>query len=479
MRVPDARWDEGPSDQPLRVAVIGAGISGLACAYELRKGGAEVVVYESEDHVGGRMATRVKDGFHFDIGADHLCDHYVQMKALCSELGVEWEEMRHVEYAVIRGKQAVPLHHAVSWWSKLKLAFQFFRVPEGTEVLDLNTVAEYDTQNAYDFVVDRCGQEVADYWVDAFCTAYEFHGAKEISVGALFALMDALKSRREDWDLQRTKGGMRALPEALAKTLDVRLSTPVNRVRVGEKPNEIIVEAAEGPRRYDKVVLACEATATRRILADPSDSQRLLLEAVRYASTISTAFRVDVGSMPPTTLFWVPVGESPRVASYANETMKGDQVIHDGKSLVSVWLHEGFAKELMDRSDEEIYSAVAEALLEVCPGLTSTEQLESHDLQRWPQAEPKFYHGYLRRVRDFLELSQGEDGVYFSGDYLNAPWTEGALRRGQQVARQILASQLIDVLPEPSLSASPTSSWRRRRSPRRWASRLAARTNSR
>jgi uncharacterized protein with NAD-binding domain and iron-sulfur cluster len=119
-------------EAPSRVAVVGAGISGLTCAYELQKGGADVVVYESSDHVGGRMSTRVKDGLYFDIGADHLCDHYVHMKSLCAELDIEWEQMRHVEYAVIRDHEAVPLHQAVGWWSKMKLAMQYSPVDRGS-----------------------------------------------------------------------------------------------------------------------------------------------------------------------------------------------------------------------------------------------------------------------------------------------------------------------------------------------------------
>ena len=57
-----------------RIAIIGAGISGLTAGYELKKAGFDVTVYEKEALVGGRMSTRVIEGFHFDIGADHLWD---------------------------------------------------------------------------------------------------------------------------------------------------------------------------------------------------------------------------------------------------------------------------------------------------------------------------------------------------------------------------------------------------------------------
>ena len=45
-----------------RIAVVGAGIAGLSCAYELQKQGFEVVVFEQDDHVGGRMWTSEKKG---------------------------------------------------------------------------------------------------------------------------------------------------------------------------------------------------------------------------------------------------------------------------------------------------------------------------------------------------------------------------------------------------------------------------------
>ncbi|PKA60610.1 Protoporphyrinogen oxidase, mitochondrial [Apostasia shenzhenica] len=52
----------------MRVAVVGAGISGLAAAYELAVAGAEVVVYEKEDYLGGHARTVTVDGVDLDLG---------------------------------------------------------------------------------------------------------------------------------------------------------------------------------------------------------------------------------------------------------------------------------------------------------------------------------------------------------------------------------------------------------------------------
>ena len=55
-----------------RIAVVGAGIAGLACARALRDAGHEVRVFEKSRGVGGRMATRRTDHGTFDHGAQYF-----------------------------------------------------------------------------------------------------------------------------------------------------------------------------------------------------------------------------------------------------------------------------------------------------------------------------------------------------------------------------------------------------------------------
>lgn len=52
----------------MKVAVVGGGISGLVSATVLAKAGAEVVLYEKEDRLGGHAKTVVVDGMDLDLG---------------------------------------------------------------------------------------------------------------------------------------------------------------------------------------------------------------------------------------------------------------------------------------------------------------------------------------------------------------------------------------------------------------------------
>ena len=55
------------------IAIIGAGMSGMICARNLKDAGYEPIVFEKSRGVGGRMATRrTNEGLQFDHGAQYV-----------------------------------------------------------------------------------------------------------------------------------------------------------------------------------------------------------------------------------------------------------------------------------------------------------------------------------------------------------------------------------------------------------------------
>lgn len=56
----------------MRIAIVGAGISGLACGQRLQGAGHVVELFEKSRGTGGRLATRRRDIAHFDHGAQYV-----------------------------------------------------------------------------------------------------------------------------------------------------------------------------------------------------------------------------------------------------------------------------------------------------------------------------------------------------------------------------------------------------------------------
>jgi predicted NAD/FAD-dependent oxidoreductase len=72
-----------------RVAIIGAGISGLACARQLAKAGVSVVVFDKGRGIGGRVATRWAGNLQFDHGAPFVRAQRDDFSALLASLTVD------------------------------------------------------------------------------------------------------------------------------------------------------------------------------------------------------------------------------------------------------------------------------------------------------------------------------------------------------------------------------------------------------
>ena len=73
---------------PPSAVVIGAGISGLTCAYRLQRRGVSVLLLESSSRVGGMIRSVLQDdGFLFELGPQS-CMVDAPLFALIEELGL-------------------------------------------------------------------------------------------------------------------------------------------------------------------------------------------------------------------------------------------------------------------------------------------------------------------------------------------------------------------------------------------------------
>src|SRR5215213_206866 len=68
--------------------VVGAGLSGIAAADALERGGARVVICEAGEEVGGRTRSRRIDGQVVDLGGEMLGSYYSRLPRLAARLGL-------------------------------------------------------------------------------------------------------------------------------------------------------------------------------------------------------------------------------------------------------------------------------------------------------------------------------------------------------------------------------------------------------
>src|SRR3989449_10674382 len=73
----------------MTVAVVGAGLAGLAAAWELHQASADVVVLDAGRHPGGVIVTERRDGFVMEGGPDGFLAAEPDIQDLARALGME------------------------------------------------------------------------------------------------------------------------------------------------------------------------------------------------------------------------------------------------------------------------------------------------------------------------------------------------------------------------------------------------------
>ncbi len=435
----------------MKVAVIGGGIAGLTCAWELHKAGIDVEVFEREATVGGRMSTRTKDGLDFDLGANFLIRAYRGVNALAEEMGIERRQASPVAHIVYRGGRPYSMNFssirsifrmgALDLHSRFRFLAFVIRARNAHKDLDFFDLGQVpddlNQEDAYTFAKREVGQEFADYIVDSFNTCMMFSRSTELSTAAFMSLFSMMADPAYDFSVLYADGDMRSIPDALADRMVVHRGQPV--LSLTAQSGAWRVDTKSSSTAFDRVVLAATPKAALAILGDDAGGHRALLEQTRYAATINVSFRVPKETLGHVHCFYVPYVENRIVSEFTNESLKGDHNTHEGTSLVNVGLHEEAALSLLDAPDTQIFEVARRELLTLNADLRAVaDHVQAYDLQRWPEAIPKYDCGQIARVKDFLRDGQGHDGLYLCGDYMNAPWIEGASRSGQKTARLLI-----------------------------------------
>ncbi|HNJ98780.1 MAG TPA: FAD-dependent oxidoreductase, partial [Ilumatobacteraceae bacterium] len=211
----------------LDVIVIGAGLAGLRAAADLVASGADVVVLEARDRVGGRVwSHHFADGQVAERGAEFIDGSHREVLALAAQLGLQLTTRDNATdtraVLVDAGGRAVPYHlHATlaEGWALWEAALATLRPTDEFEAGTLQALIDGLGASAIARLV--IGREVR--------TEYMLPPSE---VSQRFAAQLATVQVPAERERHRIVGGNDQLARRLAATLGerVRLSTPVRSV---------------------------------------------------------------------------------------------------------------------------------------------------------------------------------------------------------------------------------------------------------
>ena len=97
----------GSSDDK-RIIVVGAGLAGLSCAYELNQAGFNVILIEARSRPGGRVRTYrdpFADNLYAEMGAEYVDSTDNLVKQYCNKFGLKVLPAKQYDGVYIRGRR--------------------------------------------------------------------------------------------------------------------------------------------------------------------------------------------------------------------------------------------------------------------------------------------------------------------------------------------------------------------------------------
>ncbi|GAY65555.1 hypothetical protein CUMW_242080 [Citrus unshiu] len=169
------KWRVDFSGSAKRVAVVGAGVSGLAAAYKLKSNGVNVMVFEADERAGGKLMSISKDGLIWDEGANTMTESEMEVKGLLDDLGIREKQQfpisQYKRYVVRNGVPfliptnpiALITSNFLSAQSKIILEPFLWKKSDSAKVSD-----EDAKESVGGFFQRHFGREVVDFLIDPF-----------------------------------------------------------------------------------------------------------------------------------------------------------------------------------------------------------------------------------------------------------------------------------------------------------------------
>lgn len=305
----------------MRVAIIGAGVAGLACARALAGRDelgalASLDLYEAGPRAGGHVYTVDADGHAIDMGFI-VCnrERYPHFMRLLDGLGVK------TRATTMAFSVALPAHD-LEWgsgdlgamfadrrrlvdrrhWRFLLEVVGFLRRARadlGTALVASASLDEYlAARGGSPELRERFAIPLAAaLWSLAPDRCGEFPAATYLAFLDQHGMLHATHAPR--WET--VVGGSRTYVDALVADLRrharfaLHVGTPV--ATVARDADGVTVVAGGRERRYDRVVLATHADTALALLANPSEDERAVLGAFRYSEN-HTVLHTDRAFLP-------------------------------------------------------------------------------------------------------------------------------------------------------------------------------------
>jgi oxygen-dependent protoporphyrinogen oxidase len=445
----------------VQALVVGGGISGLVCAYALRKAGIDAQLVEASPRPGGVISSVTRDGFLLELGPQSFSSTPA-LRELCVDLGISDALLqappRAPRYVLIDGiLRPVPLSPLAFLVSSL------FNVSTKRALLrDIfaRSSPPHGDESVADFVRRKFSPQLLDRLVSPFVSGIYAGDPERLSVRSSFPqlyeaekvagsvvrgmlrLAKSKKSSRERPTLQSFREGNETIARTLANKLGPALLNATKVAEISRQNDGLFSACLESRTGYESVstrslILATPTEVSGKLLALLDSSFETLLSSIEYAAVavVSLGYRrKDVGHSLDGFGFLVPRSAGLRVLGSVWNSSLFPGRAPEGQVLLTSFVGGATDSAAATLDPQELVSL---AHREISPLLSIRSEPIFSNATIWSRALPQYNLCHGDRLDRIAQLRAQFPGMWLVGNYLRGPAIGSCVDQALAVAEEV------------------------------------------
>jgi len=435
----------------MKVAIIGAGITGLSIGYYLAKAGVKADIFESQNYVGGLAGTFEHEGFKVDRFYHHFYTRDTHLIKLIRELGlgsnIIWEATPTGMY------YANNIYRLSSPMDLLKFKpLPFFdRLKMGLLVLKANRhkdLSRLENISAKDWLIREAGKNVYNVMWEPLLRNKFGQYADEISAAWIWSKFNKRGGSRSKGGAEKLgyiKGGLGIFLQRLEKTLKdkgvkIKKSSKVKSIVVSKnKANGIILESGDKIGGYDSIVSSLSTELTAKLIDCHDQEYQNSLERVKYLANVTFIMLLKKSL---SNCYWLNVNDPQcPFVGVIEHTKLIDIDEYSGLHLVYIPKYLTKDSRLFAADKDEIYKEYIPWLKKIFPDFKETDIAYTH-VCRDLYTQPIIEKNYRRLIPDTKTPINGFFNVCMAQIYPEDRQVSNAVRDGKAFAEKISKKKL-------------------------------------
>lgn len=458
-----------------KVAIIGAGITGLASAYYLKhyKPDVDVTIFEATNRPGGKIQTYRNEGYTIELGPESYLGRKTIMTDIAKDIGlgddlITNETGQSFIFAKnklypIPGGSIMGIPTDIKPFLKTKLISPLGKLRAGLDLV-IPPIQIDDDISVGEFFRRRLGNEILENLIEplmggiygtdidrlSLMSTFPNFKEQEETHGSLIKGMQHEKAQRikqrqlypgaPKGQFKQFRHGLSSFIEALAENIEskgvtIRYQSPVNDIHINKDNYEIVID--QGSEQFDGVLITTpHQTFMKWFNHDEAFKYFNQMDSTSVATVVFAFDEKDIENTYNGTGFVIARTSKADITACTWTTKKWPFTTPKGKVLIRAYVGKPGDTVVEDHTDEEIATIARRDLNKM---MTFKGDPEFTIVNRLTKSMPQYHIGHMSQIRKIQQhVKQTYPALRITGAPFEAVGLPDCIQQGKNAVEELL-----------------------------------------